>query len=125
MSSSSTANDLARLQRSAYWREDEGRLAVKAWRASGQPLATFARHHGLGATRLRWWRNRLLAHEAPATPASQAAIVPVALVRSSSPAERAESTMEIVLASGHVVRVQADFDADALIRLVRTLEAAC
>jgi hypothetical protein len=33
--------------------------------------------------------------------------------------------MEIVLASGHVVRVSADFDADALGRLVRTLEGAC
>jgi hypothetical protein len=41
------------------WTADEGRQVVEAWRASGLPLATFARQRGLCAERVRWWRQRL------------------------------------------------------------------
>jgi hypothetical protein len=41
------------------WTADEGREVVEAWRASGLPLATFARQRGLSAERVRWWRQRL------------------------------------------------------------------
>jgi hypothetical protein len=59
MSSSNGPNELVWLKRCSYWRDDDGRVVVEAWRRSGLPLATFARHHGLGETRMRWWRNRL------------------------------------------------------------------
>lgn len=124
MSSSSEANELARLKRSSYWREQDGRFAVDAWRASGEPLSTFARQHGLSAKRIRWWRDRL-AERAVSAPISPATLVPVTIVGAPSPPARAEASMEIVLASGHVVRVGADFDAEALAKLVRTLETSC
>jgi hypothetical protein len=41
------------------WKVDEARRVVEAWRASGLPLATFARKRGLCAERVRWWRKRL------------------------------------------------------------------
>ena len=41
------------------WKADEARRVVEAWRASGLPLATFARKRGLCAERVRWWRQRL------------------------------------------------------------------
>jgi hypothetical protein len=41
------------------WTTDEARRVVSAWRASGLPLATFARKRGLCAERVRWWRKRL------------------------------------------------------------------
>ncbi len=41
------------------WKADEARRVVEAWRASGLPLATFARKRGLCAERIRWWRQRL------------------------------------------------------------------
>jgi hypothetical protein len=47
--------------------------------------------------------------------------VPVTLV-GTSVASAKRSTMEVVLASGHVVRVGTDFDAEALVKLVRVLE---
>jgi len=41
------------------WSEAEAREVVDAWRASGQRVQTFAREHGLGAWRLRYWLPRL------------------------------------------------------------------
>jgi hypothetical protein len=96
---------------------------VEAWRKSGLPLATFARQHGLGETRVRWWRNRL--DEPARRPASTSPTL-IAVTIVGTPASSAKrSSMEVVLASGHVVRVGADFDAEALVKLVRVLEASC
>jgi hypothetical protein len=41
------------------WTAGKAREVLKAWRASGLPLATFARELGLCAERVRWWRQRL------------------------------------------------------------------
>ena len=41
------------------WTAAEARRVLKAWRASGLRLATFARKRGLCAERVRWWRQRL------------------------------------------------------------------
>lgn len=38
---------------------DEAWQVLEEWRASGLPLATFARRRGLCAERVRWWRQRL------------------------------------------------------------------
>lgn len=124
MSNRSISKQMARLRSRSYWREADGRVAVDAWRGSGLTLAGFARQHGLSAQRVRWWRDRLDG-DASFAPLSPATIVPVTVVetapRTSSPA----SMMEVVLASGHIVRVGVDFDAAALEKLVRTLEASC
>jgi transposase-like protein len=45
--------------RTARWSEDDAREVIEAWRRSGQSVAAFARHHGLGAERVLWWRRRL------------------------------------------------------------------
>lgn len=123
MSHSSASIELERLKQSAYWREEDGRAVVEALRKSGLPLAVFARQHGLGATRVRWWRNRLEERE-EAGPMTPAALVPVTLIGTSAPTAK-PSLMEVVLASGHVVRVGSDFDAEALVKLVRVLETSC
>ncbi len=47
------------------WTAAEARRVLKAWRASGLPLATFARKRGLCAERVRWWRQRLDDGHAP------------------------------------------------------------
>ena len=39
MSRSNAAIDVARLQQSSYWREEDGRAVIEAWRRSGLPLA--------------------------------------------------------------------------------------
>ena len=47
------------------WTAAEAGRVLKAWRASGLPLATFARRRGLCAERVRWWRRRLDDGHAP------------------------------------------------------------
>jgi transposase-like protein len=41
------------------WSEKEARVALAEWRRSGEPLAAFARKHGVAEARLYWWRKRL------------------------------------------------------------------
>lgn len=50
---------LAALAANRYWTEADGRAALAAWRASGEPLAAFAARHGLGPKRLVRWQRRL------------------------------------------------------------------
>jgi len=123
MSKTSAAIEVGRLKQSCYWREQDGRAVIEAWRRSGLPLATFARQHGLGATRVRWWRNRL-DERAPQPPSAPVGLIPVTVVGTSIAVTK-PPTMEIVLASGHVVRVRDDFNAEALVKLVRVLETSC
>ena len=41
------------------WTAAEAQKVLTEWKATGLPLATFAREQGLNDTRLRWWRTRL------------------------------------------------------------------
>lgn len=41
------------------WTEEQARQTLAAWEKSGLPLGAFAKQQGIGAERLRWWRNRL------------------------------------------------------------------
>ena len=59
------ARKVAGKPRWRQWTAAEARRVLKAWRASGLPLATFARKRGLCAERVRWWRQRLGDGHAP------------------------------------------------------------
>src|SRR5450432_2322240 len=48
------------------WTPGEARKALRRWKKSGQPMATFARRLGVSGQRLRWWQNRLGEWNAPA-----------------------------------------------------------
>lgn len=111
-------DQIRRLLMVRRWGEDEGRVALAAWRASGLPLQTFAHEQGLCPQRLRAWRGRL--GEVPA-------LLPVRVVdRGASASTAVGSVMEVVLATGRRVRLMPDFDDDAVGRLVRVLEeGAC
>jgi len=41
------------------WKPAQARRALAGWRASGLPLARYARRRGVSARRLSWWRDRL------------------------------------------------------------------
>src|SRR5215468_10949391 len=51
--------NIRRLAEKRTWTEKDGQDVIAAWRASGQTLAAFAREHGVGDGRLRWWRDRV------------------------------------------------------------------
>jgi transposase-like protein len=114
---------LARAAASNYWTEAEAQAVLEAYEASGLSVAEFARRHGLGPQRLRWWKKRRVEEAGPAL-----SFVAVHVAAPPSPeAQRAAGTarMEVLLARGRRIRVEPGFDADALGRLVRALEEAC
>jgi hypothetical protein len=51
--------NIRQLAEKKTWTEEDGRLVVDVWRASGQSIAAFAREQGVGDGRLRWWRDRV------------------------------------------------------------------
>ena len=86
---------------------------LSAVEESGESLAAFAKREGLSAERLYRWRRKLT---------KQAFVEierkPVAI--------DGGGVLEVVVASGRVVRVPANFNASALQRLLAVLEAdAC
>jgi transposase-like protein len=113
---------LARASANNYWTEAEAQAMLEAYEASGLSVAEFARRHGLGPQRLRWWKKRRAEEAGPAL-----SFVPVHVVPPSPEAQRAAGTdsMEVLLARGRRIRVEPGFDAGALTRLVRALEEAC
>ena len=51
--------ELATVAKSVYWSEAEGRIAVAAWRASGESATQFGDKHGLTRGFLERWRKLL------------------------------------------------------------------
>jgi hypothetical protein len=95
------------------WKIADARSVFAALDASGLSLADFARREGLKLPRLRRWRHRLHAHEKR----RQVAAPELIEIR-----PRRAEPVEIVLASGRVLRVAETIDASALARLVAALE---
>ncbi len=102
------------------WTAKEATEALAALKRSGLPLTAFAMQEGLDAQRLSRWRSKLAVVSAPVfeevVPRTLAPVGAIASATSSTP-----EPFEIVLTSGHVVRVPASFDGSALRRLMETL----
>lgn len=108
-----TARSSSRRRR---WRVDDARSALAALAASGLSLGEFARRNGLQSQRLRRWQRRLDREARPAA-------APAAELIEIRP-RRAEP-VEIVLASGVIVRVAETIDPAALARMVAALDCGC
>jgi transposase-like protein len=91
------------------WTSDEAREALTAQADSGLSVSAFAAAAGLDPQRLYLWRRRFAA-EADAGPAF------VELRGHTG------ECIEVVLRSGHVLRVPASFEAESLRRLLDVLE---
>jgi hypothetical protein len=107
---------------------------VERWRDSGLTLKEFAAEIGVNANTLAGWRWRLSSREAVApvaerrVPAFLEIVAPVEehdADEGSATAAAAPGVepLEVVLRSGHLVRVPATFDEGALRRVVAVLEA--
>ena len=93
---------------------------VQRWQRSGLSVRAFCRQQQVNEASFYDWRRALrerglLEERMPA------------FVRVSTPlVESADNAIEVVLPQGRSLRVRAGFDADALLQLVRLLEApAC
>jgi len=102
------------------WTEDDAAAVLGVAASSGLTLAQFANQQGVELQRLERWRRRLGFGDA----ASNHKQPPVAFEEVEAPlrAPAGGGRMEVVLRGGRVVRVDADFDADAVRRLIAVLE---
>ena len=100
----------------AQWSELEARSVLAAWRASGVSVERFATARGLVPQRLRWWKKKL---EAGAGSRKSMALLPVQVVGAS---ETTRGTpIQVILPSGHIVRVGRGFDEDTFARVMAIL----
>jgi transposase-like protein len=93
------------------WNADEARQVLDLLDSSGLSAGEFAARTGVEAQRLHRWR-RALGGGGGAGPPAFVEITPVA----------AATSIEVVLRSGHVLRVRDGFGEEALRRLVAVLE---
>src|SRR5580765_921327 len=97
----------ARRGRSRPWSPDDARAALSRLERSGLALSEFAAREGLDRKRLYRWRAQLRR-------------VPTFV--EITPAPAASSRIEVVLRSGHIVRVAEGFGQETLRRLLEILE---
>ena len=112
---------MGRILAKTRWTEANARRVLEAQAGSGLTMAEYARREGLGTQRLYWWARRLsrFASEASTSPRPF-----VEVVRSPTPLPLSRaSVLEIVLACGRRVRVEPDFDADSLRRLLDIVDS--
>ena len=97
-------------------KREEWPKLVARWEASGESAAVFARHVGANAMTLYRWRRELR------SAALGPALSKIVEVR---PAQMAtDDRFEVRLGDGRSVEVPPSFEAGALERLLRVLEAA-
>ena len=100
----------------AQWSELEARAVLSAWRSSGVSIERFAAARGIVAQRIRWWKKKLEG-SAPASRKSTA-LLPVRVV-GTEPTRGAP--VQVILPSGHIVRVGRGFDEDTFARVMAIL----
>jgi transposase len=117
------------------WSREQKLAIVAEVDVAGASLSQVARRHGVHASLLFRWRRKLKEKPeapagevengaSPATPEAAPAqrFMPVRLQPPEAPAPAKPSVIEIVVEGGRVVRVGADVDTAALVRIVKALE---
>ncbi|MFI5394986.1 MAG: IS66 family insertion sequence element accessory protein TnpA [Candidatus Binatia bacterium] len=116
---------MGRLGSTTSPRARQMRRVLARWQRSGLTLREFGQQRGIPLSTLTWWRQVFRRAGGPVngTPAENAVVfteVPrPATVLTTPP------VLEIVLRSGHVVRVPAGADTETLQRVLQTLQTAC
>jgi transposase len=121
------------------WSREQKLAIVAEVEVPGASLSQVARRHGVHVSLLFRWRRDLRAkasaadNGAPASaglqipraaPAPAQRFVPVMLPPPEAPPPAKPSTIEIVIGGGRAVRVGADVDTAALVRIIAALETS-
>lgn len=115
---------VARVAGKRYWRAEDARVAVEAWRRSGETRSAFARRHGIDPWRLRRWTRKLEGAERKQSDESvRFYALRVVAEASGGRGPQGAEPIEIVLAEGSRVRVPAGFAAEDLERVLAVLGA--
>ena len=100
----------------AQWSELEARAGLQAWRSSGVSIERFATARGITPQRIRWWKKKL---EEAMPSRKGSALLPVRVVATTEPSRGAP--IQVILPSGHIVRVGRGFDEDTFARVMAIL----
>ena len=110
------------------WSREQKLAIVAEVEAPGASVSQVARRHGVHASLLFRWRRDLKAKpgapasDSPAPPPIQR-FVPVMLPPPEAPVPAKPSPIEITIAGGRTMRVGADVDTAALVRIIAAREA--
>lgn len=103
-----------------YWR-----ARIEEWESSGLTQAEFCRREKLSLPSLSWWKWKLTRQVRLNV---QPKFLPVRLVdvaeQSPTPSRGQSSAFEVALKQGYIVRIPEHFDSEALLRLLKVLEAS-
>jgi len=99
------------------------------WERSGISLREFGRRRGIPLSTLTWWRQVFRRADGPVTTASRSVTASETPVFTEVPrpaiVPRIPPVLEIILRSGHVLRVPAGADTETLQRVLQALQTAC
>jgi hypothetical protein len=102
------------------------RRVLAHWQRSGLTLREFGEKRGIPLSTLAWWRR--VFRRAGDEEGNGAAAEPVVVFTEVSPPAKVPGTaavLEIVLHSGHLVRVPAGADSATLQRVLQALQTTC
>jgi len=102
------------------------RRVLAHWQRSGLRLREFAEQRGIPLSTLSWWRQ-VFRRAGDEDGNGVAAEPPVVFTEVPLPTNvaRASAVLEIVLPSGHLVRVPTGADTDTLQRVLQALQTTC
>ena len=102
------------------------RRVLGRWQRSGLTLREFGEKRGIPLSTLSWWR-RVFRDASAEDGNGSSAEHPVVFTEVPKPAKvpRMAAVVEIVLPSGHLVRVPAGADTSTLRRVLQALETTC
>ena len=116
------------------WSRDQRKTIVAEIDVGGATLSEVARRHGIHSSLLFRWRKTLgsvmgasptvvsVATSAPPTPRFMPVMLPPPSLPEPASSPARPPTIEIVLGGGRTVRVGADIDTSALVRIIEALE---
>ena len=107
-------------------RAREMRRVLGRWQRSGLTLREFGEKRGIPVSTLSWWR-RVFRDAGAEDGNGSSAENPVVFTEVPKPAKvpRMPAVVEIVLPSGHLVRVPAGADTGTLRRVLQALQTTC
>jgi hypothetical protein len=107
-------------------RAREMRRVLAHWQRSGLTLREFGEKRGIPLSTLKWWR-RVFRRAGEDEVNGALAETPVVFTEVPPPVNvpRTPAVLEIVLHSGHLVRVPAGADTDTLQRVLQALRTTC
>jgi hypothetical protein len=105
------------------------RRVLARWKRSGLKLREFGERHGIPLSTLTWWRQVFRRAGEPVNAAAKSAPVgdPVVFTEVPRPVTLPTTppALEIILRSGHVLRVPAGAETETLQRVLQALQTAC